>query len=102
MSIRDTNGDPIEMFSTSIQASSVQTYTVKIDCETDYELVADAVSDLTVEAKRTADVSWINIETTPIDLSAWNGTLQEFQVRVTAANSPGVERAFSVRVRYTG
>ena len=102
MSIRDTNGDPIEMFSTSIQASSVQTYTVKIDCETDYELVADAVSDLTVEAKRTADASWVNIETTPIDLSAWDGTQQEFQIRVSAANSPGVERVFSVRVQYTG
>lgn len=100
--IRDTNGNPVGTFATSIQASASQTYTVKIDCESDYELAADAVSDLTVEAKRTADVSWINIETTPIDLSAWNGTLQEFQIRVTAANSPGVERAFSVRVRYTG
>jgi|GEM_PF-4573093 len=97
--IYDLNGNPISSFTTAIDSGAVQVYTIRIDCRTGYSLFADAVASLTVEAKRTADADYTDIEASPIDLSAWDGTTQEFQVRLTAASVSAVtRRAFSLRV----
>lgn len=97
--IRDADGNPVSSFSTSMTVSTSQTYTVLVDCETDYELSSDVVAGLTVEAKRTADASWTDIESTPIDLTPWAGTQQEFLVRVTAGATP-THTAFSLYVEH--
>jgi hypothetical protein len=49
-------------------------------------LRSETVSDLTVEARLSGTSTWINIETTPIDLTTWNGSRQNFEIRLTADN----------------
>ena len=98
--ITDTAGNPVYNFSLSLPVSTSQIFTCKIDCETDYEVSADTITGVAVEAKRAADSSWVDIATTPIDLSTWTGTQQEFQFRITAGASPLAPQPFSIRVRH--
>lgn len=98
--IRDADGNPVSSFSTSMRTGDVAAYTLVLDCESGYEFFADAVTDLAVEAKRSADASWVDIETTPIDLTPWAGTQQPFDVRLTASGSGSVRRAFALRVEH--
>lgn len=69
---------------------------VKIDCFDGHELSCDSVANLTVEAKHSGDVGYTNIETTPIDLSSYDGTQQTFNLRFTPTSTTGV---FSFRFR---
>lgn len=55
----------------------------KIECRTAYFLRCVPVADLTVEARKQGDVSWVDIETTPIDLSAFDGNLVIYEFRFT-------------------
>lgn len=99
--IFDQDGNPISSFSTLIESGDVQTYNLRVECRAGYSFYAEVVSDLTLEAKRTLDSSWVDIETTPIDLSPWDGTTQNFQFRVTAGTVTELFRkAFSLRVAH--
>ena len=55
----------------------------KVESRTGYFLSCEAVADLTVEARKQGGVSWTNIETTPIDLSADDGNLIVYEFRFT-------------------
>lgn len=55
----------------------------KIECRTGYKLRCFPVANLTVESRKSGDVSWIDIETTPIDLSADDGNLITYEFRFT-------------------
>lgn len=97
--IFDTADNPISSFSMSIESAAVQTLTLRIECRTSYFLSCETVADLAVEGRKAGDVTWINLETTPIDLSAYNGTRQNFEIRLTAASVAAIQRRdFSIRV----
>lgn len=48
-----------------------------------YYLQADVNSSYTLEARVAGDVSWTNLETTPIDLEPYIGLRQEFEFKIT-------------------
>jgi hypothetical protein len=86
--LADTD-DPLQEISStsnSIASGAVQTYTIPVDCADGRVLTLDPrpIADLTIEAKRSADSVWVDFETTDIDLSPWDGTTQDFDIRVTA------------------
>lgn len=55
----------------------------KIESRTNYKLRCVPVVDLTVEARKQGSATWIDIETTPIDLSADDGNLIVYEFRFT-------------------
>jgi hypothetical protein len=68
------------------------TQTIEIDCVDGhtFSLASGAVSGCVVEFKHEDEVSWTAIETTPYDLSAFDGTRETFQIRFdpSAAAAP--------------
>jgi len=98
--IYDLDDNPINSFALSIPSGDDPVLQIKIDCVTGYEFFSDAVSLLAVEARHQGDVSWTNIETTPIDLTSLNGLREIFEVRLTADVVAAIQRrAFSLRVQ---
>ena len=86
-----------ELFGQLTKSGSAVVKEVDIRCLDGYELSCDSVSNLTVEAKHDADVGYTNIETTPIDVSAFAGSDETFQLRFTPTSTTGV---FGFRFRY--
>lgn len=82
----DSNSQLLTAANLSIDANSVNTFQIKVECRNGYFLVASTVEDLVVRARPVGDASWIDIETTPIDLSFYDGTIQDFEVRLTGGN----------------
>ncbi len=95
--IRDNDDNPISAFTGAIAPSGVVTCTVKIDCEENRKLYADATSDFAVVARKLGDASWINIETTPIDLTPYAPAREQFEIRITAGSVSG-RNGFAVTV----
>lgn len=83
--IFDLDDNPISSFAMAIDSAGVATLQIRVECRTGYKLRCETVADLAVEAKRHVDSSYINLETTPIDLSAYDGSRQNFDVRLTAS-----------------
>lgn len=79
----DTNGKKIPGAAISLSPSDTKTASVQIGCNTGYYLSGHAVADVIVEAKHSAAGGWTNIETTPIDLSTWNRSIETFQIRAS-------------------
>lgn len=77
--------NPSSGFNYAVASNSSITFEVPIDCVTGYELFAETVDTLTVEARKLGDVSWTDIETTPIDLTADAGLRVTYEIRLTAA-----------------
>lgn len=99
MQILDLNNNPLTSVSVSLNANAVNVFSLKIECRTNYVLKATVVADLIVEARLLGSATWINIETAPIDLSAYNSTLQTFEFRLIADNVAVItERDFILSV----
>lgn len=90
--IYDTSGDPLLSASLGLTSSESRTVEFKLDCKSGFELSCGSVSGLVVEARRGTSGGWTDIETTPIDLGTWDGTVQTFQVRVTAPSVASRDR----------
>ena len=88
----DTNGTPVSEDRYTIPFGASETRTRRILCKTGQFLRCETAPDLTVEAQHVGDTAWTDIEASPLDLSAWNGTLQDFNFRITAATPSGYER----------
>lgn len=84
LAIFDIDDNPIASFMLSIDSLDVQILTLRIECRTGQNLRGIPVSDVVVEAKRSVDSTWVDIETTPIDLTPYNPTRQNFDIRITA------------------
>lgn len=89
--IFDLDDNPVQSFPFSIESEEVKTFTVRLECRTNYFLRAQNVSLLTIEARKAGESSWTNIETDAINLSAFDGTRQNFEIRMTAAEVSGAE-----------
>lgn len=99
--IYDLDNNPISSHTFSIPSGDDPILEIRIDCVDGYSLFSDAVGNIAVEARKSGDVGWTNIETTPIDLSADNGTRHTFEVRLTAAVVTAItRRSFSLRVEH--
>lgn len=96
--IYDLDNNRLTAGQAGIDHDGQKTIVCKIDCQTGYYLRSSAVADIAVEAKRSADSVWTNIETTPIDLTPWNGTMQNFDIRITAESVSGIRRRASITV----
>ena len=81
--IYDTNDRQILSAKFALASEDVQTFTIRIDCLADQYLATQPVENITVEARKSGDVSWIDIETTPIDLSADAGTQKDYEIQLT-------------------
>lgn len=80
----DLNDNPISTGQISVSGFGFGAFSVKADCRTGYVLRAEGDS-LTITARRLGDTPWTNIITGSIDLSAWNGTRETFEVRVSGS-----------------
>jgi hypothetical protein len=97
--IRDTNG-PLDTITLALESGQNRVYTITIDCFTGHELSGEVVGDIAVEARHGIVGAYTDIETTPIDLSPYNGSTETFQIRVTAGTitAPHLVRSFKLRV----
>lgn len=84
-----------------ITESTSLVFTIPIECDSDSVLSASTVADLTVEARPSGVGGYTNIETGTLDLSAYTGTTQDVDIRVTAgaiASTTPVRRIFTLTV----
>lgn len=81
----DKDDNPINNFSFSVNSADEQIMTLQIDCASGKSLRSQTVSDLAVSARHGTSGSWTDLETTGLDLGAWNGSRETFQIRFVAA-----------------
>lgn len=65
-----------------INSGSSVLFPVLIDCFANKSLRCDNVNGLTINARRTGTIPWINIETSPLSLTPWAGQKVEFEVQI--------------------
>ena len=100
MAIYDTDGHVIYSVPVSLFPGQQKAATIQIDCVDGYSLYGAAVADVAVEARHGTSGSWTNIETTPIDLTPWDGSRETFQVRFTNESSTAQDsRSMALTVR---
>ena len=98
--IFDKNGQSLSNGNLTIEAGSVTVFEVKIECRNNFSLFAAVTPDMLIEARAlNGENGWTNIETTPINLSDYAGTLQIFEIRLTAGDVPDItDLAFTLSV----
>ena len=89
-----------DSFNVSLCPSGTKTFTFNVVCLPGQQITGHAVSDVAIELKRTADVSWTNIETTPYDVDPYAGTTVEFQLKITASafTDPHIVHTFTLTI----
>lgn len=85
-----------ELAGTLFKNGSAIVKEIEVRCYDGYELSSEVIGDLAVEAKHDLEVSYTNIETTPIDLSPFAGADETFQFRFTPGAVKG-PKAFKIR-----
>ena len=82
-----------------IAKSASKTFTIEIDCFDGHELSGEVVANAVIEARQGTSGGWTDIETVPIDLSAFAALAQPvtFQMRVTAS-TVALTTGFRLRV----
>lgn len=96
--INDNAGNPISTYIGSIAASEVQLCTVQVDTQEGVKLSSSVTGEFVVEARKVGDTPWVNIETTPIDLTPYAPARTSFQIRITAGSGIEGRNQFSIRV----
>jgi hypothetical protein len=86
-----------EIFGQLIKSGSAVTINRTVRCYDGYLLSCETVGDIAVTAKHNLEVSYTDIEATPIDVSSFAGTDQTFQFRFTPGSVAGV-RSFRIRL----
>lgn len=97
--IYDLDQNPLSAAALSIRSGEQKIISVLIDAENDNLLRSETVAELLVEAKHNDQLSWTNLETDGLDLSAWSGSRATFQIRLTAGTITEIEeRVFTLSV----
>lgn len=82
----DLNDNPIAAGQIAVTGFGYGAFSVRVDCRTGFVLRAGG-GDMLVEARRLdvgdGDVEWTNLITGAIDLGAWNGSRETFEVRIS-------------------
>ena len=84
MPIKDTDGNIISGAAFVVRSTENEIGTFEIDCAAGWSLYGTVTSEMVVEARHGSSGGWTDIETTPIDLTPWDGSTETFQFRVTA------------------
>lgn len=92
MDFYNLDGDLVSALSLALDSGASQTFTVLADCKTGYVLTAETVAGVTIEARRNGSGSWIDMVTSPIALDAYDGTQQNYQIRITAGTISAIAR----------
>lgn len=80
----DLSDNLLTAFAAQVLSASAITFTVRVDCRSGFFLTAETVSEVVVEARHNGMGSWTDIVASPFDLSAFDGTRQNFEIRLTA------------------
>jgi len=86
MAILDIEGNPIGSLSLHLESAEVATAQIQIRCIAGKFLRCDPVDDALIEAKLSTDTLYVNIETTPIDLTPFDTLNKIFDLRFTASS----------------
>lgn len=80
-------------------SEGVKILRIRVDCQAGYGLSA-AAPGVEVLARKTGETIWTDIEVSPLFLTSWDGTRQEFEVQVTAPTVTAREQhSIDIRVR---
>ena len=71
-----------------LRENDEQTVLVDFECRENYFLRCDPVADVLVEARLEGVGAFVNLETTPIDTTAFAATVQRFEIRFTTGALP--------------
>lgn len=97
--IYDIDNNPLPSYLMNLDGSGIFQFTIRINAKAGKYLRSESVSDLLVEGRHEGDSSWINLETTGIDTSAFDGTRTNYEIRLTAdAVSTHVTHSFKIYV----
>jgi hypothetical protein len=81
----DLSGDLITNYRFMIEFEDQQTMSLKILCSAKI-LKCTPAPDLIVEGRHSGNITWVDLETTGISLSPWDGDIEIFEVRFTATS----------------
>lgn len=102
--VTDTTGAAVTILSSGVrQNSDSPVIALLMPCTTGMSLTADAAPAAQVLARRTGSGDpFVDVSTSPIDLSPWNGTTQSFDFKFHGAAFSGLIKrvALPVRVKY--
>ena len=87
--IYDITDSALPSYLMNLAASGVSQFSIRVNCRAGIYLRSESVSDLTVEGRKLGDTSWIDLESTGIDLSSHAGTRQTYEIKLTAAAVTG-------------
>ena len=90
----DLADNPTPSFAITLSAGVPYVFAIRIDCRSNLSLKSESVSDLLVEGRLLGDVSWTNLESSEIDLTAYAGTRRSFEIQLTPAADINVSKAF--------
>lgn len=90
--IFDMDGEPLTNYSGGrLDVGESETYPIQILCLGSYKFYCDSVANITVEGRKVGDVSWTNLESSYLDVTADDGLLIPYEIQITAtgAGEPG-------------
>lgn len=98
--IYDHDDRPLLSTTMSIGPSTDLQFKIEIDCRAGYFLRATAVADITVSARHHATGgAFTNIESGQIDLTPWDGDVEEFDIKIeSGAFTEYARRSFFLEV----
>ena len=97
--IYDIHGSPLYSVAMAIGPDDELTAEIKVACKEGNFLRGTVVPGVTVSAKHEGGGHWVNIETTPIDLTPWDGDTEKFLIRFATGAIPAFDRvSFSLTV----
>ncbi len=82
--IFNPDGDPVSALHFEPYGNTNFTIVLTIRCRAGYELTSTAVTNVAVEGRVTGGGGFTNLETTPIDLTPYDGTDQDFDIKITS------------------
>lgn len=94
--IFDTSGNPLTAISLYFEPDEVKTLPIVVLCLGGYKLFSDVVANMTVEARFAGVGSYINLETSQIDLTAYDGLYKDIDLRLTAGTA--AHRVWNLKV----
>jgi hypothetical protein len=77
----------------AIYSNDQKVLPVNVECHSGLFLRCDVVPNLVVEARKQGDSTWVDIEAAGLDLTAYDGTIQIFEIRLTLGTITAQDRA---------
>lgn len=73
-------------YSTRFEGPEVQTFTIPVVCTDGYTMrvLQGSVANVTIQARHGSSGGFTDIETSELDLSPWDGTTENFEIKITS------------------